>query len=453
MAAAARASQEGLDVILLEKMSFTGGATHIAGGKMVVLGSQWQRNAGVTDDTPQSMINDFLANGNNLNYIPTLTLYANNIGRTVDWLIESLNLKFANEGVEHAPEYSHDRVSPFFLGGAAGLGKTLREGVNATSTRLMLETRAESLIMESGSVAGVNARGADGTIYTIRAKNVLLATGGFGNNVDMLSDNLKTVLYYGPMSSMGDGHRMAREAGAKFQNMEYGKLYPNGIEVAPRIAKSTVFGSYAAFALSGILVNKNGERVVNESASNRTVLTAQLAQSNRTLYLVMDAANFEAFRNSLGPHAITPENVTEWLNNNGSKPPLFVSAAAIEEAASRAGINSGQLRATVDRYNSFVRNGRDGDFGRAGNSLKVEIGAGPYYIVAQEPRFATTMGGVVINDALQVISGNGSVIPRLYAAGELVGGVMGDDSPSGANIGWALTSGRLAAESIAAASK
>lgn len=81
--------------------------------------------------------------------------------------------------------------------------------------------------------------------------------------------------------------------------------------------------------------------------------------------------------------------------------------------------------------------------------MKAEISAeGPYYIVEQRPRFATTMGGLCTNDKLNVITKDGKLIPGLYAAGELVGGVMGDDSPAGANVGWALTSGRVAADAI-----
>jgi len=111
-------------------------------------------------------------------------------------------------------------------------------------------------------------------------------------------------------------------------------------------------------------------------------------------------------------------------------------------------MDAATLQATVDRYNGFVKAGKDAEFGRAPEYLKKEISAGPYYLVEQKPRFATTMGGLVVNTSLQVINKDNQVIPGLYAAGEVVGGVMGDDSPSGANNGWALTSGKLAAEAI-----
>ena len=106
------------------------------------------------------------------------------------------------------------------------------------------------------------------------------------------------------------------------------------------------------------------------------------------------------------------------------------------------------LKETVAKYNSFVRDGEDKDFHREARFLKKEVGEGPYYLVEQKPRFATTMGGLVVNDTLEVVNKKGNVINGLYAAGEVVGGVMGTDSPSGANNAWALTSGKLAAESI-----
>lgn len=114
-----------------------------------------------------------------------------------------------------------------------------------------------------------------------------------------------------------------------------------------------------------------------------------------------------------------------------------------------AGIDPAALAATVERYNGFVESGVDKDFGRSKDYMTMKIGAGPYYLVEQKPRFATTMGGLVINEKLQVMNTGDQVISGLYAAGEVVGGVMGDDSPSGANNGWAVTSGKLAAESVA----
>ena len=126
---------------------------------------------------------------------------------------------------------------------------------------------------------------------------------------------------------------------------------------------------------------------------------------------------------------------------------------AMAELAGIVGMDAETLENTVKTYNTFVQNGKDEEFGRAAEYLTKEIGEGPYYLVEQKPRFATTMGGLVVTTNLEVKNTSDTVIPGLYAAGETVGGVMGDDSPSGANNGWALTSGKLAAEAIAEALK
>ena len=122
----------------------------------------------------------------------------------------------------------------------------------------------------------------------------------------------------------------------------------------------------------------------------------------------------------------------------------------VAELASVAGIDEAVLQKTIDDYNDGVEAGED-EFGRDGDYLQMKIGEGPYYMIEQKPRYATTMGGLVVNTDLQVINTDGDVIPGLYAAGEVVGGVHGSNSPSGANNGWVLTSGKLAADAIAEA--
>ena len=137
------------------------------------------------------------------------------------------------------------------------------------------------------------------------------------------------------------------------------------------------------------------------------------------------------------------------MQNNGATTPVFAHGDTLAEVAAAAGVDGAALEKTVERYNGFVAAGVHEDFGRAATYMTMPIGDGPYYLVEQKPRFATTMGGLVVNTSLQVINTKDEVIGGLYAAGEVVGGVMGDDSPSGANNGWALTAGKLAAEAIA----
>ena len=447
MAAATRLAQLGKSVILVEKSGFLGGAISVSGGNQVVMGSQLQIDNGVADDSVESMVADFETNGANKNNKEILTLFAENVGATTDWLVANCGITF-EEGLHQLGEYSHNRELAY-TGGGAGFAEAMRKAVEEAGVQVLLNTKAESLIADNGTVTGVKAASSDAD-YTLTAGDVVLATGGYGANKDMLTDEMKSALYYGPASSTGEGIQMAQAVGAQTANMEYGKRYPNGIEVSEGMAKSTIAGNIVGWTMSAILVNKDGNRVVNEKASNRTILEEELKQEGGELYLLLDAETFEAWKAKLAPAGISDADIEKYLEANGTATPVFAHGETLEEAAAAAGINADNLKATVEKYNGFVAKGSDDDFGRAATYLTKTIGEGPYYIVEQKPRFATTMGGLVINTSMQVLNEAGEPISGLYAAGENCGQVMGDDSPSGANNAWALTSGKLAADAIAA---
>ena len=447
MSAATRLAQLGKSVILVEKSGFLGGAISVSGGNQVVMGSQLQIDNGVADDSVESMVADFEANGANKNNKEILTLFAENVGATTDWLVANCGITF-EEGLHQRGEYSHNRELAY-TGGGAGFAEAMRKAVEEAGVQVLLNTKAESLIADNGTVTGVKAASSDAD-YTLTAGDVVLATGGYGANKDMLTDEMKSALYYGPASSTGEGIQMAQAVGAQTANMEYGKRYPNGIEVSEGMAKSTIAGNIVGWTMSAILVNKDGNRVVNEKASNRTILEEELKQEGGELYLLLDAETFEAWKAKLAPAGISDADIEKYLEANGTTTPVFAHGETLEEAAAAAGINADNLKATVEKYNGFVAKGSDDDFGRAATYLTKTIGEGPYYIVEQKPRFATTMGGLVINASMQVLNEAGEPISGLYAAGENCGQVMGDDSPSGANNAWALTSGKLAADAIAA---
>lgn len=449
MSAAVRLAELGQQVILFEKASFLGGAISVSGGNQVIMGSQLQADNGVEDDSVESMVADFQANGANKNNEEILTLFAENVGAATDWLVASCGIEF-EPGLHQLGEYSHNRELAY-TGGGAGFAERMRKAVERSGATVYLSTKVESLLVEDGAVVGVKAVSTDGTKeYTVHAANVVLATGGYGNNKDMLTDEMKSALYYGPATSTGDGIRMAEAVNAQTANMEYGKRYPNGIEVDTGIAKSTIAGNIVGWTMSAILVNADGNRVVNEKASNRTILEEELQQPGGMLYLLLDSETFEVWKTKLAPAGISEGDIEKYLAANGTTTPVFAHGETLEEAAAAAGVNAENLAATVEKYNSFVEKGEDADFGRNASYLTMKIGAGPYYLIEQKPRFATTMGGLVVNTNMQVLNQDGNAVSGLYAAGETCGQVMGDDSPSGANNAWAITSGKLAADAIAA---
>lgn len=451
IAASLRADELGLSVTLVEKLSFIGGAISVSGGNQVVTGSRLQHEAGVTDDTAQLMAEDFLKNGNNKNVMELLELLAENVGQATDWVHDYIGVQYDMEGGLHVlAEYRKNRELAYAHGGH-GFAASVRAKMAASNVNLLLQTKAEKLLTDGqGNVTGLVAIEENGTTHRITSKAVILTTGGYGNNKAMLSDELKDVLFYGTRSSMGEGVQMAQapEVDAATLMMDLGKIYPNGVEVAPGVAKSTIGGNIAILRENGLLVSTNGQRVVNERASNHDILDVLMEQESKVLYLLMDQHHFSIFRKEIAEGGISEKEVNEWLENNGSKTPYLFHADNLEDLADLAGMDRQALAETVARYNGFVAQGKDEDFNRQIEFLQVPVGQGPYYLIEQKPRFATTMGGLVVNDRLEVQNKAGQTISGLYAAGEVVGGVMGTDSPSGANNAWALTSGKLAAEQV-----
>ena len=445
--AAIRASELGKKVVLLEKMPFAGGAAAVNGGTVVIQGSKIQKDAGVKDDSPAIMTEDYIKNGHNLNDRRMLALYVNNVGPMVDWATTYAGMKLNTKaGFTNEAEHSKPRVMRW-IDGAQGATRYFKAAVAKSGTKLLLGTPAKELIVKDGKVVGVKAQGSDGTFYTINAPAVILTTGGFGANKGMLSGNLKNALYYGVKSSNGEGHQMAMKIGAKTQMMDLGKIYPNGMEVAPGIAKSTIWSNKAAFEdNAGIMVNKAGKRVISELDTNHNIKNEEVKQGGK-LFILMDEPSYQAFLTKLSITGISKADMDKWLAQDGKGYPIVVKADTIEAVANKAGVNGAELAKTVAKYNGFVKAGKDADFNRPAKFMKKQVAAvGPYYIVEQQPRFATTMGGVVTNDKLNVVDKNNKPIPGLFAAGELVGGAMGDDSPPGGNMAWAMTSGKLAAE-------
>lgn len=447
MAATIRLEEAGKSVILVEKTSSLGGTIRVSGGNQVVQGSKVQKEAGVTNDSVKSMEEDFLKNGDQLNDAELLGIYAKNVGTATDWLSDDVGVRYNMEGGLHQlAEYAIDRELAYD-GGGAGAAETLNDKVHATDANVLLNTVAKHLIVENGKVTGVEAESQKGKKYTLKADAVILATGGYGNNNDLLPASARNGLFYGLDSSNGEGLVMAVEdANAGTTHMEYIKEYPNGVETSKKHAKSTIAGNITAFSKAAILVNQKGERVVNEKASNHDILNALKKQSGETLYLVMDEATFNEWKTKLAAAGLSEDMIDAYVANNGKSEPVCTMGATIKEAAEAAGIDGNVLTKTIEKFNTYVEDGEDKAFHRAKEYLTSTFAEGNIYIVEQKARYATTMGGLDVDGNLQVVDTNGKVIDGLYAAGEIIGGVMGDDSPSGANNGWALTSGKYVAD-------
>lgn len=444
ISAALSAEQKGLSVILLEKNAMFGGHTALSGGLTLVTGSKLQEKLGVTDDTVQKAYDDMFKNGGEKSVPELLMLYSENMGVATDWSVDYIGAPIPDK-LTKLGENSVDR-GLFYEGGGAGLIDAMVKKLKETKVESYLNTKATSLLTDNGEVVGVEAEGKDGTKYKITAKSVVLAAGGYAGNKEMLPDTLENAVYYGASLSQGEGITMAEAVGADTVNMGYVELFENGVEWHPGIAKSTYNGSMAAWTVSGILVDLNGKRVVNERGPGISIVKQQEVQPNGMLYLFMDQSTFDVFKEKIGGTGISQEMLEKWLENNGTKGPIFAHGDTVEDVAKIVGVDANGLKETIEKYNGFVEKGKDEDFDRPADFLSKPIGDGPYYLVEQRPRYATTLGGLLINTDLQVMNKEKQPIKGLYAVGDTAGGVRGDDSVPGADVGWAITSGYLIGE-------
>ena len=316
------------------------------------------------------------------------------------------------------------------------------------NVEILYETTANELVMEDGRVTGVIAAAKDGSTVTLHAENgVVLATGGFAGNVEMrqqycegdkwpnLGSSLNTT---NVVSVTGDGIRMAEAIGAGLVDMDQIQLLhitnpKTGVSGDAAVPQST----------SGyILVNQEGNRFVREDGRRDEISQAIMAQTGGYAWLIQSAdiiTDPDTQTTTLG------KTITYMLENNLAD---YTCADTLEELAEQIGVPYENLQATLDNYNAAVESGEADEFGRILLVNKLE--AGPWYAFTRAPAAHHTMGGVRIDTSARVLTDDGEVIPGLFAAGEVTGGIHGGNRLGGNAIVDFVVYGRIAGTSAAA---
>lgn len=302
---------------------------------------------------------------------------------------------------------------------------------------IMFNTRIESLIYENGEVLGVVGAKTCGTPVTIYAGSVVLATGGFAADLEMVAryDN-----FWGPeniamitgttnvAAATGDGIRMAQEVGADVYQMGIAQLMQLGF--AHNGVLATGHGNYSFY------VNNDGVRFVNETAARDTVCFAAFAVGG----------TFFEIRSNIN-------EVWNQLALVGDGTGRIYSADTLEELAAQVGIDPDALVASFEEFVEFARAGQDEEFGRTTffrRDGELPIETGPWHIRVLRPSTHYTNGGLLVDASTRVIDVNGNAIPNLFAAGEIKGGVHGGNRLGGNAIAEAFAFGRIAGEMAAA---
>ena len=424
MTAAINAAQAGKDVILLEKMPYAGGNTTKATGGMNAAETHYQAEQGIEDSVEQ-FVEDTMEGGHNINDRALVETMAENSAEGIDWL-DSIGAPLpkvsfsggATNARIHAPEDGS--------GVGAYLVTALLKKVNDLDINVMYNTTATELISSDGTVTGVKAESHD-TNYTINAKAVILATGGFGNNEDMIvkyRKDLKGTVTTSAPGITGDGIVMAEDVGAGLVDIEQIQLHPTVEQKTSMLITESVRGDGA------ILVNQDGKRFTDELLTRDVVSAAELEQPGSYAYIIFDQRLREGLK------------ATEKYISTG----ITVQGDTIEDLAEKIDVDPKTLAETLNNWNKYVADKNDPDFGRT-TGMEKDLSQAPYYAIKIAPGIHHTMGGVHINTSAEVIDTDDQVIPGLFAAGEVVGGVHGGNRIGGNAVADIVVFGKIASDS------
>ncbi len=433
LSAALAAQELNANVLVLEKGGITGGSTVRSGGKILAAGTPWQEKQGYTD-TPEMMYEYLMSfDRDDIMNEELVMTFCKDSAENLQWL--------EDRGVQvQDVEYIHSALTPWRVHNTmGGGGQTSGHGGQITAPltnlyegrggKIIYNCCATELITnESGAVVGVKAVMTDGTPVTVKAKSVILATGGYAKNEEMLDkyeDFLPNNLYGTvPNTNTGDGLTMAMAVGAK--NFD-----------APGL--QLVYVSYDCYCgineESGLIVSEDGLRVVDEYTYQSHVATALADAKSTCGYYI--AAKKDGY-------AVEPYPMIQWGVTMDHVP----HAATIGELADLIGVDKAALEATVARYNELCAKGVDEDFGKPAQYM-IPVEGDEYYAFRMTPGTSVTFGGLEIDVNARVLDTNNQPIPGLYAAGEVAfTGLFDAEYPCcGMAIGSAVYYGRIAAES------
>ena len=384
-------------------------------------------------DSVELMELDTMIGGKGLNNPELVETLCSNSADAIDWLDEhGITLHSVSSFGGASVKRIHRPVD--------GDGKTvsvgsymiplLQENCDKAGVQTLLNTTATEILTDAnGAAVGVKATGASGETVTVNAKAVVLATGGFGANLDMVVEykpELKGFMTTNAAGAQGQGIEMATAIGADTVDMDQIQIHP------------TVEANTAALITEGlrgdgaVLINAEGKRFIDEVGTRDVVSAAEIAQTGSYSWLVVDQAMVDA------------SSVIQGYIKKG----YTVTGETYEELGKAMGVDETAFAETMNTWNGYVEAKNDPDFGRT--SFANPLNTAPYYAIKVTAGVHHTMGGLKINTNTEVLKADGSVIPGLFAAGEVTGGVHGANRLGGNAVADFTVFGRIAG---AAASK
>lgn len=424
LCAAQEAHSLGKKVIVLEKMGIVGGNTNSATGGLNAAETKIQKGLGI-EDTKDQYYNDTMKGGYELNDPDLVRRMVDKAPETVDWLI-SLGADLTDVG-KMAGSTNNRTHRP--QGGApvgSHLVSVLESVVKTSGIDLRLNSKVTDILEKDGAACGVKVHTNDGD-YEIAAKAVIVASGGFGANPDMVVSYKSNLAGFGTTNhkgATGDAFDMVKKFDAALVQMDQIQTHPTVVPGNGVMITEAVRGNGA------IMVNREGKRFGNEMATRDVMSADILKQTGKTAYLLFD----------------TDVRLSLKAIEGYIKQGLLTEGETLADLAGKLSIPADVLEESVNQYNSYQEAGNDPDFGRKGTEMPRALKTGPYFAVEVGPAIHHTMGGIKIDVDAQVISNSGKVIPGLFACGEVTGGVHGGNRLGGNAVADICVFGKIAAD-------
>lgn len=422
MAAALEAKEKGMNPVIFEKMPVAGGNTTKSSSGMNASQTKFQKEQGI-EDSNDLFYEETLAGGHDTNDKEMLRFFVDNSASAIDWL-DSIGIRLNNltitggmkEKRTHRPE-DGSAVGQYLV---AGLVRNIHE----QEIPLFVNADVKEITQADGKVNGVKVLIDQADEKVITAKAVIVASGGFGSNADMIAEvrpDLKGLVTTNQVGSTGDGITMIEKLGGVTVDMDQIQVHPTVQQDKSYLIGEAVRGEGA------LLVSTEGKRFVNELDTRDKVTAAINALPEKAATLVFDSGVKSRVK------------AIEQYDKMG----FVVKGETIEELAQAINVPADQLQATLDTWNEAVKNKQDGEFGRT-TGMDNDLSGAPYYAIKIAPGVHYTMGGVKINTNTEVLDKDGKAIEGLFAAGELTGGLHGENRIGGNSVAEIIIFGRQA---------
>ena len=430
LSAAIQMAQDGKNVTVVEKAGITGGNSSLASGGMNAAETKLQKEEGIPD-TVETFVADTMKGGHDKNNKELVEKMAAESSEAVDWLEELgaplKQLKFSGGQTEmrtHAPINDEGKSIPV----GNYLVQKLTEKAKELGVEIVYDARVEKVLMEDGKAVGVEAAYKDGEKLRVNAGAVIVATGGFGSNQEMIekyNPDLKGYVSTNARSIEGDAVKFLEEVGANFIDMDQIQIHPTVVQKDGSLISEGLRGEGA------ILVNQDGKRFVDELQTRDFVSKEILGQKEPSAWLIVDQSMFDQ-----------SATIAKYFDKG-----LLTKCDDYKALAELIGTDEATIKETIENWIETVKNNEDKEYGRKGmDETRSDLSVAPYYAVQISPGIHHTMGGVEVNTNSEVLDKDGKVIPGLYAAGEVTGGIHGANRLGGNAVTDIIVFGRNAAK-------